>query len=196
MMNECCNGCACRKWIEEMGYDPDDSYPEEVCSRCGFEGPFYYFNEAQKYGWGGSPSMREKLAVLRTEKGAEVERLFQYVVRSLVAKVNYKGLVEEFEKKLGNQEKAVEVANSMLTLAAGAVEATEDDEQARAFYEEQTEGRLPIEPAVFPQFRRLLENEMDVWFRVRGLLLIGEPIDDVEAILMEEIGADADGDVG
>lgn len=195
-MNECCNGCACRKWIEEMGYDPDDSYPKEVCSRCGFEGPFYYFNEAQKYGWGGSPSMREKLAVLRTEKGAEVERLFQYVVRSLVAKVNYKGLVEEFEKKLGSQEKAVEVANSMLTLAAGAVEATEDDEQARAFYEEQTEGRLPIEPAVFPQFRRLLENEMDVWFRVRGLLLIGEPIDDVEAILKEEIGADADGGVG
>ena len=195
-MNECCNGCACRKWIEEMGYDPDDSYPEEVCSRCGFEGPFYYFNEAQKYGWGGSPSMREKLAVLRSEKEPEIERLFQYVVRSLVAKVNYKGLVEEFEKKLGSQEKAVEVANSMLTLAASAIEATEDDEQARAFYEEQTEGRLPIEPAVFPQFRRLLENEMDVWFRVRGLLLIGEPIDDVEAILKEEIGADADGDVG
>ena len=195
-MCECCNGCACRNWILEMGYDPDDSYPEEVCSRCGFEGPFYYFNEAQKYGWGGSPSMREKLAVLRTEKGAEVERLFQYVVRSLVAKVNYKGLVEEFEKKLGSQEKAVEVANSMLTLVASAIEATEDDEHARAFYEEQTEGRLPIEPAVFPQFRRLLENEMDVWFRVRGLLLIGEPIDDVEAILKEEIGADADGDVG
>lgn len=196
MMNECCNGCACRKWIEEIGYDPDDSYPEEVCSRCGFEGPFYYFNEAQKYGWGGSPSMREKLAVLRSEKEPEIERLFQYVVRSLVAKVNYKGLVEEFEKKLGSQEKAVEVANSMLTLAASAIEATEDDEHARAFYEEQTEGRLPIEPAVFPQFRRLLENEMDVWFRVRGLLLIGEPIDDVEAILKEEIGADADGDVG
>lgn len=196
-MNECCNGCACRKWIEEMGYDPDDSYPEEVCSRCGFEGPFYYFNEAQKYGWGGSPSMREKLAVLRSEKEPEIERLFQYVVRSLVAKVNYKGLVEEFEKKLGSQEKAVEVANSMLTLAASAIEATEDDEHARAFYEEQTEGRLPpIEPAAFPQFRKLLENEMDVWFRVRGLLLIGEPIDDVEAILKEEIGADADGDVG
>ena len=195
-MNECCNGCACRKWIEEMGYDPDDSYPEEVCSRCGFEGPFYYFNEAQKYGWGGSPSMREKLAVLRSEKEPEIERLFQYVVRSLVAKVNYKGLVEEFEKKLGSHEKAVEVANSMLTLAASAIEATEDDEHARAFYEEQTEGRLPIEPAVFPQFRRLLENEMNVWFRVRGLLLIGEPIDDVEAILKEEIGADAVGDVG
>ena len=195
-MCECCNGCACRNWILEMGYDSDDSYPEEVCSRCGFEGPFYYFNEAQKYGWGGSPSMREKLAVLRSEKGAEVERLFQYVVRSLKAKVNFKGIVEEFEKKLGSHDKAVEVANSMLTLAASAVEATEDDEQARAFYEEQTEGRLPIESAAFSQFRRLLENEMDVWFRVRGLLLIGEPIDDVEAILKEEIGADADGDVG
>ena len=194
-MCECCNGCACRNWILEMGYDPDDSYPEEVCSRCGFEGPFYYFNEAQKYGWGGSPSMREKLAVLRTEKGAEVERLFQYVVRSLVAKVNYKGLVEEFEKKLGSQEKAVEVANSMLTLAASAIEATEDDEHARAFYEEQTEGRLPIEVAAFSQFRKLLENDMDVWFRARGLLLIGEPIEDVEEILKEEIGADAGGDV-
>ena len=193
-MNECCNGCACRKWIEEMGYDPDDSYPEEVCSRCGFEGPFYYFNEAQKYGWGGSPSMREKLAVLRTEKGAEVERLFQYVVRSLVAKVNYKGLVEEFEKKLGSQEKAVEVANSMLTLVASAIEATEDDEQAMAFYEEQTEGRLPIESAAFPQFRKLLEDEMSVWFQARGLLLIGEPIEDVEEILKEGIGTEAEGD--
>ena len=139
--------------------------------------------------------MREKIAVLRSEKESEVERLFQYVVRSLKAKVNFKGIVEAFEKKLGSHDKAVEVANSMLTLAASAIEATEDDEQARAFYEEQTEGRLPIEPAVFPQFRRLLENEMDVWFRVRGLLLIGEQIDDVEAILKEEIGADADGDV-
>ena len=138
--------------------------------------------------------MREKLAVLRSEKEPEIERLFQYVVRSLVAKVNYKGLVEEFEKKLGNHEKAVEVANSMLTLAASAIEATEDDEHARAFYEEQTEGRLPIEPAAFPQFRRMLEDEMSVWFRARGLLLIGEPIDDVEAILKEEIGADAEGD--
>ena len=193
-MNECCNGCACRNWIEEMGYDPDDSYPEEVCSRCGFEGPYYYFNEAQKYGWGGSPSMREKLAVLRSEKGAEVERLFQYVVRSLVDKVNFKRIVEEFEKKLGSHDKAVEVADSMLTLAASAIEATEDDEQARAFYEEQTEGRLPIEPAAFPQFRRMLEDEMSVWFRARGLLLIGEPIENVEAILKEEIGADADGD--
>ena len=193
-MNACCNGCACSQWIEEMGYDPDDSYPEEVCSRCGFEGPFYYFNEAQKYGWGGSPSMREKLAVLRSEKGAEVERLFQYVVRSLVSKVNFKGIVEEFEKKLGSHDKAVEVADSMLTLAASAIEATEDDEQARAFYEEQTEGRLPIEPAAFPQFRKLLEDKMSVWFRARGLLLIGEPIDDVEAILKEEIGADDDGD--
>ena len=193
-MNACCNGCACRKWIEEVGYDPDDSYPEEVCSRCGFEGPFYYFYEAQKYGWGGSPSMREKLTVLRSEKGAEVERLFQYVVRSLKSKVNFKGIVEEFEKKLGSHEKAVEVADSMLTLAASAIEATEDDEQARAFYEEQTEGRLPIEPAAFPQFRRMLEDEMSVWFRARGVLLIGEPIEDIEAILKEEIGADADGD--
>ena len=195
-MNECCNGCACRQWIGEMGYDPDDSYPEEVCSRCGFEGPFYYFNEAQKYGWGGSPSMREKLAAFRAEKEPEIERLFQYVVRSLKAKVNFKGIVEEFEKKLGSHNKAVEVANSMLTLAASAIEATEDDEQAKAFYEEQTEGRLPIEPAAFLQFRKLLENEMAVWFRARGLLLIGEPIENVEAILKEEIGADADGDVG
>ena len=186
MMNECCNGCACRKWIEEMGYDPDDSYPEEVCSRCGFEGPFYYFNEAQKYGWGGSPSVREKLAVLRSEKGAEVERLFQYVVRSLVSKVNFMGIVEELEKKLGSHDKAVEVANSMLTLAASAIEATEDDEQAKAFYEEQTEGRLPIEPAVFPQFRKLLEDKMSVWFRARGLLLIGEPIEAVESLLNED----------
>ena len=194
-MNECCNGCACRKWIEEMGCDPDDSYPEEVCSRCGFEGPFYYFNEAQKYGWGGSPSMREKLATFRSENELEIERLFRYVVRSLVAKVNFKGILEEFEKKLGSHDKAVEVADSMLTLAASAIEATEDDEQARAFYEEQTEGRLPIEPAAFPQFRKMLENEMAVWFRARGFLLIGEPIEDIEAILKEEIGSDADEDV-
>ena len=194
-MNACCNGCACRKWIEEMGYDPDDPYPEEVCSRCGFEGPYYYFNEAQKYGWGGSPSMREKLAVLRSEKGAEVERLFQYVVRSLKAKVNFKGIVEAFEKKLGSHDKAIEVADSMLTLAASAIEATEDDEQARAFYEEQTEGRLPIELAAFPEFRKLLEDKMAIWFRARGLLLIGEPVEDVEVILKEEVGADADGEV-
>lgn len=133
--------------------------------------------------------MREKLAELRAEKGSEVERLFQYVVRSLVSKVNFKGIVEEFEKKLGSHDKTVEVADSMLTLVASAIEAAEDDEQARAFYEEQTEGRLPIEPAAFPQFRKLLEDKMSVWFRVRGLLLIGEPIDDVEAILKEEIGA-------
>lgn len=188
MMNDCCNGCACRKWIEEMGYDPDDSYPEEVCSRCGFEGPFYCFNEAQKYGWGGSPSMREKLAVLRSEKEPEIERLFQYVVRSLKAKVNFKGIVEEFEKKLGSHDKAVEVADSMLTLAASAIEATEDDEQARAFYEEQTEGRLPIEPAAFPEFRKLLEDEMAVWFRARGLLLIGEPVEAVESLFNEDDG--------
>ena len=48
--------------------------------------------------------------------------------------------------------------------------------------------------AAFPQFRKMLENEMDVWFRARGLLLIGEPIENVEAILKEEIGADAEGD--
>ena len=106
--------------------------------------------------------------------------------------MNFKGIVEEFEKKLGSHEKAVEVANSMLTLAASAIEATEDDEQAMAFYEEQTEGRLPIEPAAFPQFHKLLENEMDIWFRARGLLLIGEPIEDVEAILKEEIATDVD----
>ena len=187
-MNECCNGCACRKWIEEMGCDPDDSYPEEVCSRCGFEGPFYYFNEAQKYGWGGSPSMREKLATFRSENELEIERLFQYVVRSLVAKVNFKGILEEFEKKLGSHDKAVEVADSMLTLAASAIEATEDDEQARAFYEEQTEGRLPIEPAAFPEFRKLLEDEMAVWFRARGLLLIGEPVEAVESLFNEDDG--------
>ena len=136
--------------------------------------------------------MREKLTALRSEKEPEVERLFQYVVRSLKAKVNFKGIVEVFEKKLGSHEKAVEVADSMLTLAASAIEATEDDEQAMAFYEEQTEGRLPIEAAAFPQFRRMLEDEMSVWFRARGLLLIGEPIEDVEAILKEEIATDVD----
>ena len=97
-----------------------------------------------------------------------------------------------WKRKLGSHDKTVEVAHSMLTLAAGAIEATEDDEQARAFYEEQMEGRLPIEPAAFPQFRKLLENEMDIWFRARGLLLIGEPIEDVEAILKEEIATDVD----
>lgn len=188
-MNECCNGCACRKWIEEMGYDPDESYPEEACCRCGFEGPFYYFNEAQKYGWGGSPSMREKLAMLRLEKEHEIERLFQYVVRSLADKVNFNGIVGALEKKLGSHDKAVEVAKSMLTLAASVIEATDDDEQAMAFYEEQTYGRLPIESTAFPQFRKLLENDIAVWFRARGLLLIGEPIEKVEAILKEEIGA-------
>ena len=38
-----------------------------------------------------------------------------------------------WKRKLGSHDKTVEVANSMLTLAAGAIEATEDDEQARAF---------------------------------------------------------------
>ena len=51
---------------------------------------------------------------------------------------------------------------------------------------------MPIEPAAFPQFRKLLENEIDIWFRARGLLLIGEPIEDVEAILKEEIATDVD----
>lgn len=97
-----------------------------------------------------------------------------------------------WKRKLGSHDKTVEVAHSMLTLAAGAIEATEDDEQARAFYEEQMEGRLPIESAAFPQFRKLLENEMDIWSRARGLLLIGEPIEDVEAILKEEIATDVD----
>ena len=194
-MSKCCNGYDCREWIEGMGYDPERFLSGRGCSRCGFEGPFYYFNEAQKYGWGGSPSMREKLAALRSEKEPEIERLFQYVVRSLVAKVNFKGIVEEFEKKLGSHEKAVEVANSMLTLAASAIEATEDDEQARVFYEEQTECRLPIAAAAFPQFRKLLDNEIDVWFCARDLLLIDESIEDVEEILKEEIATDADGDV-
>lgn len=181
--------------LREWGMILNDSYPEEVCSRCGFERPFYYFNEAQKYGSGGSPSMQEKLTAFRAEKEPEIERLFQYVVRSLVDKVNFKGIVEAFEKKLGSHDKPVEVANSMLILAASAIEATEDDEQARAFYEEQTECRLPIAAAAFPQFRRMLENEMDVWFRARGLLLIGESIEDVEGILKEEIATDADGNV-
>lgn len=181
--------------LREWGMILNDSYPEEVCSRCGFKRSFYYFNEAQKYGWGGSPSMREKLAALRSEKEPEIERLFQYVVRSLADKVNFKGIVEAFEKKLGSHDKPVEVANSMLTLAASAIEATEDDEQARAFYEEQTECRLPIAAAAFPQFRRMLENEMDVWFCARDLLLIGESIEDVEGILKEEIATDADGNM-
>ena len=59
--------------------------------------------------WGGSPSKREKLAELRAEKESEVERLFQYVVRSLKAKVNFKGIVEAFEKKLGSHDKAVKL---------------------------------------------------------------------------------------
>ena len=187
-MNECCNGCACRQWIAEMGYDPEESYPDEVCSRCGFEGPYYYFNEAQKYGFGGSPAVRDKLSDLQAEKEPEIERLFQYVVRSLASKVNYKGVVAEFEKKLGSHDKAITLANTMFTLAASAIEATEDDEQAKALYERQTEGRLPIEQTAFPQLRERIEDEMSVWFRARGLLLIGEPIEEVESMLKEEIG--------
>lgn len=29
-MDECCNGCTRRKWIEEMGCDPDDEPIEDV----------------------------------------------------------------------------------------------------------------------------------------------------------------------
>lgn len=54
---------------------------------------------------------------------------------------------------------------------------------------------LPIAAAVFPQFRKMLENEMDVWFCARDLLLIDESIEDVEGILKEEIATDADGNM-
>ena len=77
--SECCNGCACRNWIKSMGYDPDESYPEEVCYKCGVEGPYYLFNQAQEFGWGGSVQMLEEVRQLREEK----EKCFAHLLGRL-----------------------------------------------------------------------------------------------------------------
>ena len=182
--NECCNGCACHNWIKAMGYDPDDSYPEQVCYKCGAEGPYYLFNQAQVYGWGGGAQVMESLRRLREEKEQDIERLFQHIVQRLKSKINFSGIVASFEERLGSREKAIVVADSMLTLAASGLESFESDEDAKAYYDQATEGKIPLPVGAFSQFRQLIEDEMGIWFIVRGLLLIGEPVDDVEQTLI------------
>ena len=108
--SECCNGCACHNWIKEMGYDPDDSYPEHVCYKCGAEGPYYLFNQAQEYGWGGGAQTMESLRRLRQEKEPDIERLFQHIVQRLKSKIDYSVIVASFEDSLGSREKAKAVA--------------------------------------------------------------------------------------
>ena len=185
--NECCKSCACHNWIKEMGYDPEDSYPDQVCYKCGAEGPFYLFNQAQEYGWGGGTQMRERLRQLREEKGQDIERLFQYIVQRLKAKINFPGIVTLFEERLGSSEKANTVADSMVTLVASELESFESDEDAKAYYDQATEGKIPLPLEAFSQFRHLIEDEMAIWFIARGLLLIGEPVEDVEQILISRL---------
>ena len=70
----------------------------------------------------------------------------------------------------------------MLTLAASGLECYESDEDAKAYYDQATEGKVPLSVEAFSQFRQLIANEMAIWFVVRGLLLIGEPVEEVERI--------------
>ena len=80
-----------------MGYDPDDSYPDDICYRCGAEGPYYLFNQAQEYGWGGGAQTMECLRQLREEREDVIEHLFQYIVQRLKSKINFSGIVASFE---------------------------------------------------------------------------------------------------
>ena len=185
--SECCNGCACHNWIKAMGYDPDDSYPEHVCYKCGAEGPYYLFNQAQEYGWGGGAQTMESLRRLRQEKEPDIERLFQHIVQRLKSKIDYSVIVASFEDSLGSREKAKAVADSMITVVASALESFEADEDAKAYYDQATEGLVPLPVEMFAQFRQLIEDEMAVWFIVRGFLLIGEPIEDVERTLISKL---------
>lgn len=185
--NECCNGFACHNWIESMGYDPDESYPDEVCYKCGVEGPYYLFNQAQEYGWGGGAQTMESLRRLREEKEQDIERLFQHIVQRLKSRINYSGIVASFEERLGSSETAIAVADSMVTLVASALESFESDDQAKAYYDQATEGKVPLTVEAFSQFRQLIEDEMGIWFIVRGLLLIGESVDDVEQTLISRL---------
>ena len=170
-----------------MGYDPDESYPEEVCYKCGVEGPYYLFNQAQEFGWGGSVQMLEEVRQLREEKEKDVERLFQHIVQCLKSKINFSGIVASFEKRFGSAEKANAVADSMITLAASALESFDSDEAAKGYYDQITEGKIPLSVEMFSQFRRLIEDEMAIWFTVRGLLLIGEPVEKVEQTLTSRL---------
>lgn len=187
LSNECCNGCACHNWIKAMGYDPDDSYPDDVCYKCDAEGPYYLFNQAQEYGWGGGAQTMESLRRLREEKEDVIEHLFQYIVQRLKSKINFSGIVVSFEERLGSNEKAIAVADSMLTLAASGLECYESDEDAKAYYDQATEGKVPLSVEAFSQFRQLIADEMAIWFVVRGLLLIGEPVEEVERILTSKL---------
>lgn len=170
-----------------MGYDPDESYPEEVCYKCGVEGPYYLFNQAQEFGWGGGVQMMDEVRRLREEKGKDVERLFQHVVQRLKGKIDFAGIAAPLEEQLGSVEKANAVADSMITLAASGLEGFDSDEAAKAYYDQITEGRFPLPVEVFSHFRQLIEDEMSIWFAVRGLLLIGEPVRNVEKTLISRL---------
>lgn len=75
----------------------------------------------------------------------------------------------------------------MLTLAASGLECYESDEDAKAYYDQATEGKVPLSVEAFSQFRQLIADEMAIWFVVRGLLLIGEPVEEVERILTSKL---------
>ena len=184
---ECCKGCACRNWIKLMGYDPDESYPDEVCYKCGVEGPYYLFNQAQEFGWGGGVQMMDEVRRLREEKVKDVERLFQHVVQRLKGKIDFAGIAASLEEQLGSVEKANAVADSMITLAASGLEGFDSDEAAKAYYDRITEGKFPLPVEVFSHFRQLIEDEMSIWFAARGLLLIGEPVRNVEKTLISRL---------
>ena len=103
------------------------------------------------------------------------------------AKINFSGIVGSFEERLGSSEKAIAVADSMLTLAASGLESFESDEEAKAYYDQVTEGKIPLPIEAFSQFRQLITDEMAIWFVARGLLLIGEPVEEVERILTSKL---------
>lgn len=185
--NVCCNRCACRNWIKLMGYDPDDSYPDDVCYKCGVEGPYYFFNQAQEYGWGGSAQMKERLCRLREEKEDIIERLFQYIVQRLKSKINFSGIVASFEERMRSREKANAVADSMMTFVALGLESFSSDEGAKTYYDQAMEGKVSLPVEAFSYFRQLIADELSIWFMARGLFLIGEPVADVECILTSKL---------
>ena len=129
----------------------------------------------------------ESLRRLREEKEQDIERLFQHIVQRLKSRINYSGIVASFEERLGSSETAIAVADSMVTLVASALESFESDDQAKAYYDQATEGKVPLTVEAFSQFRQLIEDEMGIWFIVRGLLLIGESVDDVEQTLISRL---------
>lgn len=184
--NECCGGRACRQWVKKAGYDFDEPRPDHVCEECGFGGPYYFYNQAQEYGWGWTPEIQKMVAALYSKHEAEIKRLFQFIVRSVESKVDFQAMVSSFEKGVGGHEKAVEVSRAVLTIVTSAITET-DDEKAMEIYKEQVP-QVPFSKDAIAELRSRIADEISIWFRARGRLLIGESIESVEAFLKGELG--------